>query len=175
MLDEKRIKEAEQNLRIYWADNLIKKSAFQEIVFSVLKRNSKDSLEIAELLNQQKKSDLWIIVTSYYSMYYIANAVIYTLGYKIGEKISHKVTADALIVYVRDKLKSKFIESYEEAKNEALAGIKTDSLIEMFDFERNKRSAIQYETTEEIKHSKAVTSLNRAKEFLFEMEKFLEK
>jgi len=28
-------------------------------------------------------------------MYYIANAVLYKMGYKIGEKISHKITADA--------------------------------------------------------------------------------
>ena len=42
------------------------------------------------------------------------------------------------------------IEEYEETKEEALnlAGMKADSLIESFEFERNKRRIIQYETIE---------------------------
>ena len=77
--------------------------------------------------------------------------------FKVGDKIVHKVTADALIVYVRGKLKESLIEEYEETKEEAmnLAGIKADSLIENFDFERTKRSIIQYKTIEIEKRSKA--------------------
>tara|TARA_Y100000031_G_scaffold145278_1_gene177701 strand:- start:103 stop:234 length:132 start_codon:yes stop_codon:yes gene_type:complete len=41
-------------------------------------------------------------------------------------------------------------------------------------FDRSKRSKIQYDTTEQAKHSKAQTSLERAKRFVFEMEKLLE-
>jgi len=89
----------------------------------------------------------------------IANAVIYKTGYKIGHKIAHKVTAEALIFYVRDKLKKSILEYYDEAKSEALelAGLKTDELIQSFDYERMKRSKFQYETTESIKRSKAKT------------------
>lgn len=92
-----------------------------------------------------------------------------------GEKIVHKVTSDALIVYVRGKLKESLIEEYEETKEEALnlAGMKADALIESFEFERNKRSLIQYRTMEVEKQSKAVTSLQRAKEFAKEMDKLL--
>ena len=104
-------------------------------------------------------------------MFYIANAVLYKLGYKVGHRIAHKVTADALIVHIRNKLKESLIESYEQASAEALAI--SSNLIETFDFERVKRSRLQYETTEEIKHSKARTSLERAKQFGFEMEKLL--
>lgn len=108
-------------------------------------------------------------------MYYYANAVLLKLGYKVGEKIVHKVTADAIIVYVRGKLKESLIEEYEETKEEALnlAGMKADALVESFDFERNKRSSIQYNTIDIEKQSKAKTSLQRAKEFTKEMEKML--
>ncbi|MBS3123183.1 hypothetical protein J4437_00970 [Candidatus Woesearchaeota archaeon] len=51
--------------------------------------------------------------------------------------------------------------------------MKADALVESFDFERNKRSIIQYRTIEMEKHSKAITSLQRAKEFTREMEKLL--
>ena len=106
-------------------------------------------------------------------MYYIANTVLYKQGYKIGEKISHKITADALIVFVRNKLRKNLLESYEEAQQEALAGMKADSLLTTFDLERKKRSEVQYEMKEFDLHGKAKTSLNRVKEFIFELEKLL--
>ncbi len=173
MLSKERIQEAEVNVKNYLKEGLLSKSSFKDIVFHVLKNNAKESLEVADMLAKENVSDLWVIVTSYYSMYYSANAVLYKLGYKVGDKISHKVTADSLIVYVRKKLKDALLEEYEEAQSEALAGIKADTLLEGFDFERRKRSVIQYETKEFEKHSKAKTSLQRAKTFLFEMEKLL--
>lgn len=108
-------------------------------------------------------------------MYYISNAVLYYLGYKVGDKISHKVTADALIVYATKKLKESLLEDYEEAKSDALeiSGNKAEALIEHFDFEREKRSRFQYSTSETALKSKAQTSLERAKKFVFEMKKLL--
>lgn len=126
-------------------------------------------------IHQKNISDLWVIVCSYYSMFYCANAVLLKLGFKIGDKIAHKITSDVLIMYARGKLKSSLIEEYEKTKDEALnlAGIKADSLIESFDSERVKRGRIQYQTIEIDKKSKAKTSLQRAKEFTKEMEKIL--
>ena len=176
MLDEKRIKEAQKNLGDYTARNLIwKYDSFKENIFNTYKKNYRDSLEIAEKIYKENLSNLWVIVISYYSMYYIANAVLYKIGYKVGTKISHKVTADALIVLVKDKLKKTLIEEYEQAKEEALdiIGRKTDEIISSFDREMKKRSVFQYEATEEIKKAKAETSLKRAKEFVFEMKKLL--
>lgn len=64
-------------------------------------------------------------------MYYIANAVLISLGYKVGDKISHKVTSDAIIVFVRNKLKKELIEEYENIREDALELIssKTDSIL----------------------------------------------
>lgn len=173
MLSEQRIREAEGGVKGYLQEGLIRKESFQGIVFRVLRNNAKESIDLANFIAENRKSDLWVIVTSYYSMYYIANAVLYKLGYKVGEKISHKVTADALIVFARKRLKDSLIESYEEMQEEALAGIGADTLLESFDLERKKRSIIQYQTREFEKHSKAQTSLKRATEFVFEMEKML--
>lgn len=183
MLDEKKIKEAHSNVKNYLVEELMKKIiVIDDKVKNIFVKNCKESLKVAKLLFKENYSDLWTIVCSYYSMYYIANAVLYKLYYKIGDKISHKITFDALIVYVRDKLKNllvedyeKLLEDYEEVQNEALeiAGIKTDEIIHSFDLERIKRSRLQYRTTESAKHVKAKTSLERAKRFVFEMEKLL--
>jgi len=108
-------------------------------------------------------------------MFYYANAVLLKLNYKVGDKIVHKVTSDSVIVFVRGKLKESLLEEYESAKEEALnlAGNRADSLVESLDYERGKRNLIQYQTKEIEKHSKAKTSLQRAKEFNKEMEKLL--
>src|SRR3989338_8126012 len=86
-------------------------------------------------------------------------------------KEKREVRSDALIIFVRNKLKRTLLEHYEEAQREALAGIKVDSLLETFEMERKKRSEVQYEMKESELHSKAKTSIIRAKEFIFEMEK----
>ena len=174
MLNERRIKEAESNVKNYLKEGLLKKvdSPNQDIK-SILIKNSRESLSVANKISSN--SNLWTIVCSYYSMYYIANAVLYNLKYKVGDKISHKVTADSLIVLTRNKLKSSFIEEYEEIKEQALdiARIKADEILESFEFDRTKRGKIQYDTTEQVKKAKAQTSLERAKKFVFEMEKLL--
>ena len=175
MLDKKTIDEAKANVQKYLRDGLLTLEKPQEIVSNILISNSRESLETADFLNKNNKSKLWIIVCSYYSMFYMANAVLYRLGYKVGEKIAHKITSDALIVYVKDKLKGSMLENYEELKEEALllAQNRAEGLIENFNKERGKRGMIQYKTEEIEKTSKANTSLQRAKEFVKEMEKLL--
>jgi len=175
MLDRRRIKEAENNVRSYLDEGLLKKTTMNKQIMDVLLRNAKESLRVAEEVHQRGFSELWVIVCSYYAMYYYANAVLLKIGYKVGNKIVHRVTSDALIVFVRNKLKENFIEDFEEAKEEALelAGVKADEIIESFEFERIKRTKFQYEMAEIVKKTKAETSLNRAKKFVFEMEKLL--
>ncbi len=176
MLDKNRIKEAQSNVTRYLSEGIIRKAQFKNpSVKKILIDNCNESLKVAELLFKNNNSNLWTIVTSYYAMYYISNAVLYNLGYKVGEQISHKVTADALLVYVREKLKQSLFEDYEEAKAEALelSGNRANELLEDFDRERSKRSRFQYTTTEIALKSKAQTSLERAKKFIAEMEKLL--
>lgn len=70
MLDEQRIREAERNVRGYLEDGLLKKEPFQQGIYTIFLKNARESLAIAEFLLEHNKSDLWIIVTSYYAMYY---------------------------------------------------------------------------------------------------------
>ncbi len=171
MLDERRVKEAELNVKHYLAEGLLKRQPFQKEVHDILSKNAQESLELSGFLLSNGRSDLWIIVTAYYAMYYKANAVLLTRGYKVGDRIAHKVTADALIVFARNDLKAALLEAYEETQDQALAAMKADDLLEDFDRERRKRNAVQYEIKEPEKHAKATTSLERAKRFLFELEK----
>jgi len=171
MLSNERIKEAEKNVKSYLSDGLIKKEQFKSIVFETYLRNNRESLISARKLFNENVSNLWVVVISYYSMFYIANAMLYKTGYKIGPKIAHKVTSNALIVFVRNKLKANLIEDYELASSEA--AILSDNLLQNYDMEMTKRSVFQYETTEEIKREKAKTSLERAEQFTMEIEKML--
>ncbi|MBS3123182.1 hypothetical protein J4437_00965 [Candidatus Woesearchaeota archaeon] len=91
MLHKERIREAENNVKSYLEDGLLKKTIVDEQVINVLLKNAKESLRVAEEVSQKNLSELWVIVCSYYSMYYYANAVLLKQGYKLGEKIVHKV------------------------------------------------------------------------------------
>ena len=171
MLSNERIKEAESGVNSYLADGLLKKEKFRSIVFETYLKNHRESLLVARKLFNESLSNLWVVIISYYSMFYVANALLYKLGYKVGSKVAHKVTSDALIVFVRNKLKDHLIEDYELASSEAL--VISDNFLQNYDFERVKRSVFQYESTEEIKAAKAKTSLDRAEEFGKEMEKLI--
>src|SRR3989344_4099680 len=110
MLDKNRITQAEDNVKAYLAEGLLKKTAANKQIIDILLKNAKESLKVANEISQNNSSELWVIVCSYYSMYYYANAVLLKLGYKVGDKIVHKVTSDSLVVYVRGKLKESLIE-----------------------------------------------------------------
>jgi uncharacterized protein (UPF0332 family) len=168
MLKAKKVEEARKNCTHYLSDGMIKKSEFIKIVYDTYMRNHKESLACAQQLFDTGTSHLWVIVISYYSMFYIANAVLYSIGYKVGHKIAHKVTTDALLTFAKHRINDSLLQAYDLAQEEALS--LTDSQLEHFEFERSKRSMVQYETTEEIKRSKAETSLKRAKEFSAHLE-----
>jgi uncharacterized protein (UPF0332 family) len=178
MLSQKRIKEAEANVRQYLREGLLKKQS-NDTALQMYVNNSENSLMTAQRLTSLESESysphLWVIVTSYYSMYYIANAILLKSGYRVGDKISHKITSDALIVFARGKLTKELLEEYENAKDDALelTAAKVDSLLESLDQERIKRSHFQYEMDDTLKKSKAITSLERAKAFVFEMKKLI--
>ena len=150
MIDAERKKQAQQNLAQYLQDGLIKKGK-NETAKAMYLKNAETSLHLAEdCIRSSLKPYLWTVVISYYSMFYIANAVLLDLGYKTSHKIVHKVTNEALI-----------------------ASVKSEEVIESYGLEMDKRSRFQYEMTESIQEQKAQTSLKRAKQFMFEMKKLL--
>lgn len=177
MLEHKRIKEAEQNVISYLQDEiLIKVKEKNPEIKRIYMKNAKESLRMANLAITENISALWGSVCSYYAMFYSANALLYDYGYKTGNKIAHKVTSDTLIAFGREKLRKSLIEYYKEIEEEAqeLAQIHSETMIENFDAERNKRNKYQYTTSEEIKFAKGKTSFQRAKEFVYAVEELLE-
>jgi hypothetical protein len=104
---------------------------------------------------------------------------------RVAGQIVHKVTGDALIhFFVSNEKLAKLLEQYEEAKAVGLELIgreelmksmqkKANELIVAYESERKKRSRFQYDIGVEAKRGYAQTSLNRAKEFVFEISKIL--
>lgn len=175
MIDDKKKKEAKSNFDRYLADGLLKKKK-NEIAKEMYLKNAELSLQVADELSKSPlKPHIWVVVSSYYAMFYAANAVLLNLGYKTQDKIVHQVTNDALIVLVLHRLKKELLEDYETLRNDALeiASNKADEVIESYGSELGKRSRFQYDMLEETKESKAKTSLNRAREFVFEMQKLM--
>ena len=176
MIDKKIITEAENNIRKYLSSGKLKKvDIINPYIINTYKKNYLESLKVAEESFNNNTSSLWVIVCSYYSMFYSTNAVLYKLGYKTGAEMVHKITLDALIVFIRNKLRNELIEYFKEAKENALelAEFKSNLLIENFSSELEKRGRYQYDMSEDVKRNRAETSLKRDKEFVFEMEKLL--
>ena len=175
MIDAIRKGEAQKNFRRYLEEGLLVKQT-DILAKNKYVENAELSLRTAqELMQSPLKPHLWVIVVSYYSMFYMANAVLLHLGYKTQDKIVHKVTSDSLITLVLDKLKKEFFEDYESMQQDALeiAAAKAESVIESYSYELDKRSRFQYNMLEQTKENKAKTSLKRASEFVFEMKKLM--
>lgn len=138
-------------------------------------------------LNSEFESYLWVINSSYYSMFYMAGALLASEGLKIKSTMGvHKKTFDcfAYYFYLTEKIAKKYVEEYKTAQNECQQLLGTDEiLIEMqkkskelldnYDSEMEKRSRFTYEMGVSAKSSKASTSLNRAIKFYNECQKIL--
>lgn len=201
MIEKSRIEEADRNVSRYIADGLLKTQNEEVKEFiGFFMSNADSSLETASLLfqvsddakardqlrmRQDFESYLWVIVSSYYSMFYAATALLASQGIKAKGDVVHKVTADALIhFFISNKRLAKLMAEYEEAKDVSLELIGREELLKRidsranelilgFDRERRKRSRFQYDVGVVVKRAFAETSLNRAREFLFEIRKVM--
>ena len=201
MISDERIKEADRNVKQYIADGLlrVKDDSIKKFI-GFFMRNAESSLQTAALLYQiseekttkdalrigtEFESYLWVIVCSYYSMFYAATALLAKEGIKTSGEIVHKVTADALIhFFISNKKLAKLIREYDDAKDvvgelvgreELMKRIekKAGELIVAYEAERKKRSQFQYDTGLMTKKGYANTSLDRAKRFVGEISKIL--
>ena len=172
-MEEKRVEIAERDFKNYLRDGLIKKADYNKLVYQTYFNNSLESLKVADELFRNKISSLWVVVISYYSMFYIACAYIYKREYKTRGEIVHQIINDSLVIFARHDLEKHFFEEYEEEKEKALSA--SGNLLRSYEMEKEKRASFQYETTEVIKEAKAKTSLERAKTFIVIMRQLLEK
>ncbi len=192
MLEEKKLKEAESRVKQYLLEGIILTKRKPEHVDFFLK-NADDSIDSAkalfELSTDPEKQKLlgftsfngllWVVNTSYYSMFYLARALLENGGIKLKTDLSiHSVTFDALIYffYLNGKLEKELLNDFLEAKEDAaelLGKQKADELIEDYFFEKNKRGIFTYEMGEVLVKSKAETSLARAQKFRREIRKII--
>jgi uncharacterized protein (UPF0332 family) len=193
MLDNKTIKESESRVKSYIKDELIKtREKAHDTDFFLVNANS--SLITARLLmDVSSKEDLqkatgylkfngylWVINSAYYSMFYMARALLESSGIKLKSDLSiHLLTFDALVYYfyLTGKLQKSIIETYADAKEDAdelLGKEKADELIDAYYHEKKKRSQFTYEIGELAMQSKAKTSLERAIIFNKEIRKVIE-
>lgn len=192
MLDDKKLKEAESRVKHYLRDGAIKTKQGKEFVDFFL-ANAEKSLNSANALfdlstdkDMQQKTGyqnfdgfLWVVNASYYSMFYMARALLENEGIKLKAELSvHALTFDAVInfFYLNGKLQKKLIEDFVEAKEEAgelLGKQKADQLIEDYFWEKGKRATFTYKTNEVVIKAKAKTSIERARRFNEELKKVI--
>ena len=192
MLEDKKIEEAKNNaIKNINAGTIVKTKDFKFVDFFL--KNAKDSLDSAKVLfdisvNEKTRNFiglpnfngfLWVINSSYYSMFYIARALLESIGVKIKTDESvHFIVFNALIYYFYSnrKLERHFIEDFENAQEESseiMGREKAKEMISDYSNEKEKRAKFTYEIGEIAMKSKAETSLNRAKKFNEEVRKIL--
>ncbi|MCX6816054.1 MAG: hypothetical protein NT120_04350 [Candidatus Aenigmarchaeota archaeon] len=200
-LDANEIRKIEGNVKAYLQDGILKKDPSAKDLVGIYMQNAERSFATASLLldisdsSELKKANkmepdfetyIWVLVASYYSMFYAANALLAKSGLRTSEKIAHKATSDALVVYfiLNNKLAKSMYESYQESMSIAMDLTKQDmetfmkkaeSLASALEDERRKRGKFQYNMKLEMKRSKAVTSLERAREFIKEIRTLVRK
>jgi uncharacterized protein (UPF0332 family) len=173
LIQEGKIIKPEEGRETFFLDKAIES-------FNLAKR----VLEISEDENDSLKSHMWVVSIAYYSMFFVATALLARFNHKINQdKSIHKLTYHALIYYFLiddNKLQKHFLEEYQDAYTEVeellhISEEKAISMIKDFDFEREKRGRFTYEMGEIAEKNKARTSLKRAGEFLLEVRKIIEK
>ncbi len=185
MLDQKEIEQLKRRVKEYTNDGKVKniKGKLENVEFFI--NNAEDSLNSAKALLeisknkeiQQKinladfKGYLWVINSSYYSMFYYVRALLEKEGFVIKTDLSiHLIVSDLLFYhfYLTGKLKTKLLEYFVEAKeeaNEILGQEKAYKLVDDYLNEKKKRGQFTYEMGEVAMRSKAETSLKRALQF----------
>ena len=192
MLDKNKLKQSQNKIRQFINEGIIQsKQPVEHTEFFM--KNADDAIDSAKLLfevstNKEKQKTLgltnfngllWVVNASYYSMFYIARAILESEGIKIKtEKSIHSVTFDAIIhyFYLTGRLQKELIEDYINAKEdstEILGKQKADELIEDYFLEKRKRGSFTYNMGSILIKTKAKTSLQRARKFRKEIKKII--
>jgi uncharacterized protein (UPF0332 family) len=124
------------------------------MIFEISKNKEK---KIAMGVGENYDGSMWVVVACYFSMFYMASALLAKKGIKIGRIDTHRNVRDAFLhVYIANHTIDRELGvDYSEAKELA------EDLIS----EREKRSKYQYEVGSSILEKDAVTSLKRARNF----------
>lgn len=192
MLDEKNIGEIKRNSeRMIREGSIIKENEGRFADFFL--NNSRNSFDSAKLLlevsrNKELKNSLgfpefngylWAINASYYSMFYMARALLEKNGIKIKKDESvHSIVFNAFVYYffITGRIEKRLVEEFNDAGEEAsilLGKEKAKMIVEDYFNEKEKRGRFTYEMGEIAMQNKAETSLERARKFNEELRKMI--
>ncbi len=192
MLDEKDINIIKNNAeRLIRKGDIIRgeKGRFAEFFLN----NSRNSFDSAKLLfkvsdNKELQKSLgylgfngylWVINASYYSMFYMARALLEKDGVKLkSDQSIHEAVFNSLVYYfyISGKIEKKIVEELRNAGEEVaelLGKEKSKNLVDDYFYEKDKRGRFTYEMGEIAMQNKAQTSLDRARIFNEEIRKMI--
>jgi uncharacterized protein (UPF0332 family) len=121
--------------------------------------NNKKSKEFLKIVDSYDGS-MWVVVASYYSMFYMARALVALRDFKIGDEGEYSIHSYVKNAFITLCIGSKWLEKslgedYENCKQLA------SDLIE----EKKKRGDSQYDTGDSARQRDAEMSIRRAKNF----------
>lgn len=102
----------------------------------------------------------WVVVASYYSMFYMARTLVALKGYKISDTGDHSIHANVKNAFIALCIGSKWLEKKLGEDYESCKQLASD-LIE----ERRKRGESQYDKGEGSHKNDAELSIKRARNF----------
>lgn len=204
MLDEKKIEEIRNLVPKLVNEGIIAKKEEHKKLTNFFVETAEDSISSAQLLYKVStnhelqdlvgfpnlKGFLWVINASYYSMFYMVNALLANSEIKIKSEIGvHKLTFDAFVYYfyLTNKIAKEYVEEFLEAMEDSSQLLGKDEQKEIFkkakekaeklvfdlDFEREKRRIFTYDLEKKKIEAKAKTSLDRATHFYMEILKLM--
>jgi uncharacterized protein (UPF0332 family) len=201
MIDEKKIKEMQSLVPKLLEEGLIRKRKEYKKLVEFFRENALESLNSAKLLLEVSTNPklmeltgfknfrgfLWAINASYYSMFYICQALLASEGIKItAETGVHKIVFNTFVYYfyLTGKITKRFVEEFLEAQKDSQellaredfiqeADLKAKTLIGDLSYEGQKRKTFTYKLTNERIEVRAKTSLERAQNFFTEMCKII--
>ncbi|MFH1977965.1 MAG: HEPN domain-containing protein [Candidatus Aenigmatarchaeota archaeon] len=129
-----------------------------------ISNNSEDKTSLK--IDESYGSYMWVIVTCYYSMFYMASALISKKGVKVGSSDAHKNVKNAFLrLYIENSdLERRLGMEYTQCKEIA------HDLMQ----ERNKRSKYQYDVGLNVLKRDAEMSIKHAKNFFEKTRKVIE-
>jgi uncharacterized protein (UPF0332 family) len=185
-MDNKRLKESSNIIRNAIQSGLIKKPypKTDSFFFDKSLQSIKIASKLLELDKEELQTSMWVINTSYYSMFFGATALLAKYGHKIISKQGiHKLTYHAIVhffVNEDNKLEKHFIEEYKKAVEDAeqlmqISEKNVDIFLSEYSYEINKRKDFTYDFGKIAEKKKAKTSFQRARNFINIIKDILDK
>ena len=142
--------------------NLYKKKAEKSFMISTFLLNAAKDEKIGEAngLPGRLFLNYWIITISYYSMLYIAKALILTKGYETDDHFSTQIALGKLFVII-EELEKEDLEILDQSYK-----ILEDEYITYFETARKESKISRYAAIKSYERQRVETIYNNAKEFI---------